>query len=269
MGHVHAEGPRIQISGSSTYDDYVRAEWAMFEADPGRSLPAREVVRDAMGVRVLDIGCGAGQELRPFLSDSRSLGVGVDVSPEAGRAGRQLFAAEQPESRVGFARASAEHLPFEAGSFDVVICRLALPYTDNARALQEMARVLRPGGVLFLKFHHARYYLLKLREALFAGRVKSAIHACRVLLAGGVYHATGSQPRGRLAGRETFQSRWLLERELRNYGLQIERTLNDSVPAAPSLLVRRDTTGGVPAREAPGLYRRGEGLRARAPDRAR
>jgi SAM-dependent methyltransferase len=245
MVQVRAEVGGIQISGSSTYDEYVRAEWALFAADPARSLPAREVVDSSAAVRVLDIGCGAGQELRPFLRDSRSLGVGVDLSPEAGRAGRQLFAAEQPGSRVGFTRAGAEHLPFGPESFDVVICRLALPYTDNARALEEMSRVLKPGGVLFLKFHHARYYLLKLREALWAGRFKSAIHASRVLLSGCLYHVTGSQRRGRLAGLETFQTVWLLERELRRFGLQMERALKDSVPAAPSLLVRRERTNSA------------------------
>ncbi|MGH2603573.1 MAG: class I SAM-dependent methyltransferase [Dehalococcoidia bacterium] len=189
--------------------------------------------------RVVDIGCGAGQELRPFLRDRHSFGVGVDVSPDVGRAGRELFAREQPESHVAFVRAAAEHLPFDTASVDLVVCRLALPYTDNARALAEVARVLRPGGALLLKFHHARYYVLKLREAFAARSLRSAIHACRVLVAGSLYHLTGSQPRNRFTGDETFQSIWLLRRELRRRGLEISRVLADSVPPAPSLLITR------------------------------
>ena len=102
-----------------------------------------------------------------------------------------------------------------------------------------MARVLRPGGALLMKFHHARYYTLKLRQALAAGMAKSALHACRVLAAGALYHGTGRQPRGRLSGGETFQTLWLLRRELRVHGLHIRRLLADSVAATPSLLIAR------------------------------
>jgi ubiquinone/menaquinone biosynthesis C-methylase UbiE len=189
--------------------------------------------------RVLDLGCGAGQELLPFLEDARTLGVGIDMSPEVGLAGRQLFAATQPGGRVAFVRAAAESLPLATSSVDVVICRLALPYTDNTRAIAEMARVLRPAGRLLLKYHHARYYTARLRAALSARRLKPAIHASRVLLAGGLYHLTGSQPRGRFTGGETFQTLWLLGRELSRHGFVVRGVLDDSVPAAPSLLVER------------------------------
>jgi ubiquinone/menaquinone biosynthesis C-methylase UbiE len=191
--------------------------------------------------RVLDIGCGAGQELRPFTRGTRTLGVGIDVSAHVGAAGRELFAADEPGSRVAFVRAAAEQLPFGAAIFDVVVCRLALPYTDNSRALGEMARVLAPGGRLTLKIQHARYYTHELSQALAARDVKSAVHACRVLVAGCWYHLTGRQPRGRLTGHETFQTLWLLRRELRRHGLEVLRTLPDTVPAAPSLLIARIT----------------------------
>jgi ubiquinone/menaquinone biosynthesis C-methylase UbiE len=225
-----------------SYDRYVRAEWALLARDPARGAAAREAVAGLTIRRVLDIGCGAGQELRPFLDAAGAFGVGIDVAPSAGRAARALFAAEDPARRVAFARAGAEHLPFADASFDVVICRLALPYTDNARALREMARVLRPGGALFLKFQHARYYFAKFREGLTSGDVKSAVHACRVLVAGALYHVTGTQPRGNLTGGETFQTMWLLGRELRRSGLNVRRVLADTVPAAPSLLIDRAPT---------------------------
>ena len=217
---------------------YLRSEWALFAADPNRTLVAREAVADLAIARVLDVGCGAGQELGPFLQDRRSLGVGVDVSAESGLVGRELYLAERPLDRVVFVRAAAETLPFRSSTFDLVICRLALPYTDNARAIAEMARVLTPGGALLLKFHHARYYTLKIRESLRGRLIKSALHALRVLVAGCLYHITGSQPRGRVIGRETFQTLWLLRRELKRQGLEVRRVLADSVPAAPSLLIR-------------------------------
>jgi SAM-dependent methyltransferase len=219
------------------YDSYVRTEWEMFAADEGRARASLEAVAWLDARRVLDVGCGAGQELLPFAQQPGAVCVGADVTPEAGLAGRELFASRAPAGRVAFVRAAAESLPFAADSFDVVICRLALPYTDNARCLSELARVLRPGGALLLKIHHARYYARKLREGLFAGRPASAVHAARVLAAGLVYQFTGRQPRTRLPSRETFQTLRLLRRELERRGLEIRRELRDSNPQTPSFLI--------------------------------
>jgi ubiquinone/menaquinone biosynthesis C-methylase UbiE len=223
-----------------SYDSYVRAEWAMRSSDPSRDAAAHEALAGLPIRRVLDVGCGAGQELRPFVRDGISFGIGVDVSPDVGAAGRQLFARDEPASRVAFVRAAAEQLPFGASTFDLITCRLALPYTDNARALAEIARVLRPGGALVLKFHHAVFYALELRRALVRGNFKPAVHACRVLAAGCLYHLTGSQPHGRFVGNETFQTLWLLRRELGRNRLRVRRLLDDSVPAAPTLLALRE-----------------------------
>ena len=175
----------------------------------------------------------------PFLTERPALGVGIDVALEAGHAGRELFRQQALVGRIEFLRAGAESLPFLSAAFDVVICRLALPYTDNRAALAEIARVSRPSGALVLKFHHARYYTSKLKDAIGMRRLKPAIHACRVLAAGSLYCLTGRQHRNRILGAETFQTRALLRRELAMHGLAIERELPDSVPAAPSLLIRR------------------------------
>lgn len=236
-----SQTPAIGLAESAEYDTYVRAEWALFSSDPQRACTADLVMNRVAVRRVLDVGCGAGQEMRPFVARPGVVGVGVDLSPEVGRAGRALFAQVLPGKRVLFARGDAEALPFRDALFDVVICRLALPYTRNRAALGEMRRVLAPGGVILLKIHHARFYLLKLREAVLTRKAAPAAHACRVLAAGVIYHATGRQPRNRITGPETFQTRWLLARELRRHGLEIRAELPDSLPAAPSLLIgRRD-----------------------------
>ena len=120
-----------------------------------------------------------------------------------------------------------------------MICRLALPYTDNARAVAEIARVLRPGGALLLKFHHARFYVRELIAGLVRLRIKSTVHASRVLLAGAIYHIAGLQPRGWLMGTEVFQTMTLIRRELKRNGLEIQRPLDDSNPVTPSLVILR------------------------------
>jgi SAM-dependent methyltransferase len=222
---------------ASEYNEYVSAEWEMFVGDKSRARESLEAVAGLEVGRVLDVGCGAGQELLPFATELGASCVGVDVTPEVGLVGRKLFAAHAPSASVTFVRAAAESLPFDEGSFDVVICRLALPYTDNARCLSELARVLRPGGALLLKIHHARYYARKLRDGLRAGQAFSALHAARVLAAGLVYQLTGRQPRTRLPSRETFQTLPLLRRELARCGLEIRRELRDSNSLTPSFII--------------------------------
>jgi SAM-dependent methyltransferase len=130
----------------------------------------------------------------------------------------------------------AESLPFEDESFDVVNCGLAPPYTDNASAIGEVARVLRPGGMFLLKIHHARYYLRSLWRGLARREIPSAIYGGRVLAAGALYHLTGRQPRARLLD-ETFQTRWLLRRELARRGLLLDREHFNTNPLTPYFVI--------------------------------
>jgi ubiquinone/menaquinone biosynthesis C-methylase UbiE len=219
------------------YDSYIRVEWEKFTAEPVRAQASLEATTDIDVKRVLDVGCGAGQELLPFVNERGALGFGMDIADTVGRVGREMYAAHAPAARVSFLRGAAEDLPFPSESIDVVICRLALPYTDNKRAFAEVARVLRPGGKYLLKISGVRWYLLELRQALKSLKIMSLIHAGRVLVAGSIYHLTGSQPRSRIPSSETFQSEWLLRRELAHCDLSIQGKTPDSNPITPSFVI--------------------------------
>ena len=221
-----------------TYDRYVRAEWSLFRSDPSRAHAAIDAVNGMDISRVLDIGCGAGQELLPFVECKAAFGIALDVEPEVGRAGRDLFASIGPNIRVAFVRGGAEALPFISNSFDVVICRLALPYTRNSKTIAEIARVLRIEGKLFLKIHHLRYYLHDLRKSLSSLDLLLLVHTTRVLIAGLFYHGTGYQPR-KFPSSETFQTFSLLQKELLKAGLYIVNEMKDSNPLTPSFLITR------------------------------
>lgn len=97
------------------------------------------------GERILDAGCGTGFALAQLASRRSGLDLsGLDASPEMlARARGRLPTA------VELVRGDLECMPYAAGRFDAVITMNALHYLDDpAFALEEIARVLRPGGRL-------------------------------------------------------------------------------------------------------------------------
>lgn len=233
-----------EIEDDARYFEAAREDFIRTLEDPSRVKTAFDIVAPFKVERVLDVGCGIGQALFPLAVSKKAVGVGIDMSETACRMGREVYAARLPDARVSFVLGVAESLPFAPDSFDVVNCGLALPYTNNARALAEVARVLRPDGLFLLKIHHARYYLRELRRGLFSRDLTTIIYATRVLAAGAIYHLTGRQPVGVRFLNEAFQTRWLLSRELAKCGLRIDRERSDSNPLTPAFVICRKSTTG-------------------------
>ena len=96
------------------------------------------------GGRVLDVGCGTGTNAGVLRAHGRRV-VGVDYRPEGLRAAQQ----EQRGDAV-FVQASATHLPFVDGAYDVVTALDVLEHVDDRTALDEIRRVLRPGGSILI-----------------------------------------------------------------------------------------------------------------------
>lgn len=95
---------------------------------------------------VLDIGCGVGHWSAALLKilPPDALITAVDRENAWVQASRRRF----PE-RVQVSQATAEKLPFPDDSFDMVTCQTVLIHLpDPSRALSEMLRVLKPGGLL-------------------------------------------------------------------------------------------------------------------------
>lgn len=96
----------------------------------------------AAGRRVLEVGCGAGMGL-DYLSKRASEAVGCDVSASL------VSQAKEHLPGVTIVEAAAPGLPFEDATFDVVAMLEMLYYVpDQAKAIADAARVLRPGGTL-------------------------------------------------------------------------------------------------------------------------
>ncbi len=102
------------------------------------------------GERVVDVGCGAGIDslIAAGMVGPAGRVIGVDMSPDMLRKARQA-AAEARRSNVEFRHGYGEELPVEDGWADVVISNGVLNLMpDKAAALEEMSRVLKPGGRL-------------------------------------------------------------------------------------------------------------------------
>jgi SAM-dependent methyltransferase len=117
-----------------------------------RAVRLLDYLELAEGCRVLDCGCGMGfyllamSRLRPL----ELYGVDSDV--------RRLAQADALDTGAQLAEADATRLPFPDGWFDAVLLSEVLEHVpDDAAALAEIRRALRPGGVIAISVPNARY----------------------------------------------------------------------------------------------------------------
>jgi len=103
---------------------------------------------DLKDCRVLDVGCGTGGLLR-FMKSQGARVTGAECNPLQ----RAAAMAEAGMSDIEVVDAVGQDLPFEDGSFDLVVYLFSLhhvPLSDQGNALREAARVLAPGGMLYV-----------------------------------------------------------------------------------------------------------------------
>jgi SAM-dependent methyltransferase len=111
--------------------------------------PRRRTLGRAQG-RILEVGFGTGANLPHYPAHVDSIEA-IDPDVDLDRYSRPRIDASRIE--VDFHHLDAQRLPFAAGSFDTVVCTLTLcSIPDVAHALQEIRRILKPGGrFLFLE----------------------------------------------------------------------------------------------------------------------
>jgi len=130
---------------AATYD------WQMGGSErAGLAAMRSRVVSRATG-RVLEVGAGTGLNLPHYRTDVEHLTL---TEPDSSMFKRLQGAVERHHGSATVLRAPAEQLPFDDDSFDAVVCTLVLcGVDDQAQAVREIRRVLRPAGQLFFLEH--------------------------------------------------------------------------------------------------------------------
>ena len=130
---------------AATYDSFMKGS-----EQEGLTDMRRMLVDQAAG-RALEIGGGTGLNLPHYGPQVNSLTI-TEPDPSMLKRLERRVKADRPATTV--LRAPAEDLPFEDGTFDMVVSTLVLcGVDDQPRAVREIRRVLRPGGTLLFLEH--------------------------------------------------------------------------------------------------------------------
>ena len=125
------------------------------------------------GDAVLDIACGSGNMSFELATKFQRV-YGIDISKGMLNSAKlKMETAKAKNSQIGFIYGDGEYLPFKGESFDAVTCILAIEhFPDTERAISEMKRVLKDGGVLV-------FNLLELRDGVLKKIFKRRLQSLR------------------------------------------------------------------------------------------
>lgn len=114
-------------------------------------LKAAKMIDTECG-RVLDVAIGTADFSIAIVKQHSNLQiVGIDLSTEMMKIGKQKVLKENLDDRITFKEGSALALPFEDNSFDVVTCAYGVRnFSDLRKGLAQMQRVLKPNGELVI-----------------------------------------------------------------------------------------------------------------------
>jgi ubiquinone/menaquinone biosynthesis C-methylase UbiE len=94
--------------------------------------------------KILDVGCGTGKMLRSVQGNYEK--HGLDISEKL------IEQAREQDSNSRYDVANSNNLPYDSGSFDLVMCHSVLHHLENPnKTIEEIVRVTKPEGAIFVR----------------------------------------------------------------------------------------------------------------------
>ena len=171
-------------------------------------LDGHDLLAFGAAKRVIDLGCGEGRQLKE-LAERGYVSVGIDRE-KARLANCNGFDVLQ---------ARIESVPLKDECADGVLCRVVMPYTDEAAVVNEIARILKRQKLGRLCCHGSGYYL---RYLLHGETWKERFYGLRTLINTWTYATLNLRLPGFL-GDTIYQSRSRLAKYYRRSGLAIRQ----------------------------------------------
>jgi SAM-dependent methyltransferase len=221
---AHPCGTKFSDAEIGTREFFERIEAHRYEKE--WHIPAAANFANTRGLRVLEIGCGLGTDGAQFTKAGADY-TGVDLTNAAIELARERF--ELFGLTGKFQVADAENLDFPDESFDVVYSHGVLHHTpDIDAAVQELHRVLKPGGRAIVMLYHRGSYNYRI-----------GIRVLRRAGAGLLKTDTGIKLINVLTGEptEALQERAALMRAT-NGEISADHLLNESTDGAGNPLAR-------------------------------
>ena len=149
-----------RMTGSSAYPHPIRAPYLKYEEMHVECIESNDVV--------LEIGAGTGIHTHSLLKTG-ALVVATDISPNSLQIIKKKY--KEYSKNLNTEVADMEFLPFENETFDVVCSAGSLSYGDNQVVMQEIYRVLKPGGKVIIvdSLHENPIYVINRWIGYFRG----------------------------------------------------------------------------------------------------
>jgi ubiquinone/menaquinone biosynthesis C-methylase UbiE len=148
---------------------------------------------------VLDLGCGAGNDLKSWGIAALDKVIGIDIDKISLAIAKTRFCDRT------YIQAPAECLPFKNESFDRVIAAVSLPYMNIQQALGEVHRILVPTGRLSLSLHPPSFTAAELLHNAIPKAIPTMFRLY-VIANGVVFHFTGRVVGFEKGRTESFQT---------------------------------------------------------------
>jgi ubiquinone/menaquinone biosynthesis C-methylase UbiE len=151
---------RIRMGYDGKYSQHVTRYDELAGEFQKRAAAYQLYAGDFQGKQIIDVGGGTGILALMALEMGASKAICGDISEFMLEQGRNKAKSLGYNSdRIEFCQLDAELLPFEDNSFDVVMTGMAFGlFPDQGKAVKEMFRVLRPGGLISLGAHGPEHY---------------------------------------------------------------------------------------------------------------